>query len=1059
MAEFSSYNLATININNITNATKIDALRTFIRTLELDIVFLQEVENEQLSLPGFTVVCNVDHNRRGTAIALKEHIRFTHVEKSLDGRLVALRIQDTTLCNVYAPSGTVARAERERFFNGTIAYYLRHNTQHVILAGDFNCVLRQRDSTSANTSPALQATVQQLQLQDVWLKLHPNTDAPTYIVHNAASRLDRMYVSTGLCDRLRTAVTHACSFTDHKALTARICLPHLGREQGRGFWSLRPHLLTAENIEEFEIRWQYWTRQRRNFPSWLSWWMSYAKPKIKSFFRWKSREVFNIFNTEHQRLYAQLRLAYDNYYQNPAMLVTINRVKAQMLTLQRQFTQNFIRINETFVAGESLSTFQLGDRRRKKTSITELQNERGDQLRDALEIEQHMFRYFQSLYARGETRRDAEEGFETERAVPAQDEANIALMEEITVDELKNAIRTSQKRKSPGSDGLPVELYQRTFDVIYRELYCVMNEAMTNELPPEFADGTIVLIKKSGGDKSAKGYRPISLLNVDYKILSRVMKCRLERVLQTHRVLSEAQKCSNTGRSIFQATLSLKDRVAQLIARKQKAKLISFDMDHAFDRVSHEFLHQTLLSLGVNPAFVGWLSRVANVSSSRLLINGRLSQPFRIERSVRQGDPMSMLLFVVYLHPLLTRLERTCGGDLCVAYADDITIIATSTNTIRRIFSLFASYELLSGAKLNRQKTVAVDVGFIDGEPLMVPDVQTTDKVKVLGVIFTNSVRLMVKLNWDSLVSRIAQIIWMHSMRSLTLQQKVVLLNTFITAKVWYLSSIIPPQCVHTAKLAATMGTFLFRGLPARIPMQQLVRSRENGGLKLHLPSIKCRALLVNRHLSEMDSLPYYHSILAQNTPVPAEFPCLKLLSQQIPLLPDNIKQNPTSAQIHLFYLMQTEPPRVERNEPGRNWKRIWRNISTKKLTSKQRSDLYLLINEKTEHRRLMNIIGRNNDPNCQHCLRSIETLQHKFCECPRVAPAWSLVQRTVTTILGGWQRPTFDDLFRPTLVNIRETNRLRILKIFINYINFVNESVNNRIDVNEVEFILNLDN
>jgi exonuclease III len=55
MAEFSSYNLATININNITNATKIDALRTLIRTMELDIVFLQEVENEQLSLPGFNV--------------------------------------------------------------------------------------------------------------------------------------------------------------------------------------------------------------------------------------------------------------------------------------------------------------------------------------------------------------------------------------------------------------------------------------------------------------------------------------------------------------------------------------------------------------------------------------------------------------------------------------------------------------------------------------------------------------------------------------------------------------------------------------------------------------------------------------------------------------------------------------------------------------------------------------------------------------------------------------------------------------------------------------------
>ncbi|XP_065095817.1 uncharacterized protein LOC135717619 [Ochlerotatus camptorhynchus] len=467
MAEFSSYNLATININNITNATKIDALRSFVRTLQLDIVFLQEVENEELSLPGFNVVCNVDHARRGTAIALKDHIQFSHVEKNLDGRLIDLRVQNTTLCNVYAPSATAFRAERERFFNGTIAYYLRFNTQHVILAGDFNCVLRPSYSTSANSSPALQATVRQLQLHDIWLKLYPTSPAPTYVTHNAASRLDRMYVSAGLCEHLRSAATH-------------------------------------------------------------------------------------------------LRLAYDAYYQNPTMLVTINRVKAQMLMLQRRFAQNSIRLNETFVAGESLSIFQLGDRRRNKTTITELQNERGEQIQGSLEIEQHMFRYFRDLYAAGEARQVGEEKFINERVVPENDETNDALMAEITIDDLK-----SQKRKSPGTDGLPVEFYLRTFDVIYWELYFVINEAMTNELPSEFTAGTIVLVKKRGGDGTARAYRPISLLNVDYKILSRVMKARLERVLQIHRVLSDAQK----------ATLSLKDRVAQLIAKKQKGKLISFDLE------------------------------------------------------------------------------------------------------------------------------------------------------------------------------------------------------------------------------------------------------------------------------------------------------------------------------------------------------------------------------------------------------------------------------------------------------------------------------------------------
>ena len=111
--ELISYNIATINLNTITNATKLNALRTFAQTMELDIILMQEVENAQLFIPGYNIICNVDHTRRGTAIALKEYIRFSNVEKSLDGRLIAIRIADTTICNIYAPSGTALRAVRE----------------------------------------------------------------------------------------------------------------------------------------------------------------------------------------------------------------------------------------------------------------------------------------------------------------------------------------------------------------------------------------------------------------------------------------------------------------------------------------------------------------------------------------------------------------------------------------------------------------------------------------------------------------------------------------------------------------------------------------------------------------------------------------------------------------------------------------------------------------------------------------------------------------------------------------------------------------------------------
>lgn len=327
--DFLTYNIASININTISNHTKLNALNNFVRTLNLDIVFLQEVENDQLAIPGFNLVCNVDQERRGTAIALKQHIRFSHVERSLDGRLICLRVNETTtLCNIYAPSGTQHRAYRENFFNGTLAHYLRQATEYVILGGDFNSVIHTKDATGDNNySLALKNATQQLQLLDAWDTLKPNRVEFTYVTYNSASRIDRFYVSSNLRHQLRDADVHVCSFTNHKALTTRICLPNLGREPGRGFWSIRPHILSADNIEEFQEKWTYWTRHRRNFTSWIQWWVSYVKPRIRSFFRWKSREKYMEFHQQHQELYAQLRRAYDAYYQDRTVLSLINRIR------------------------------------------------------------------------------------------------------------------------------------------------------------------------------------------------------------------------------------------------------------------------------------------------------------------------------------------------------------------------------------------------------------------------------------------------------------------------------------------------------------------------------------------------------------------------------------------------------------------------------------------------------------------------------------------------------------------------------------------------------------
>lgn len=1045
-----SYTIATININTIASQTKLNAFHNFVRTLNIDILLLQEVEDKDMVIPGYNVVTNVDYSRRGTAIAVKQHITISHIERSLDTRLIVLRVNNSvTLCNVYAPSGTQQRSQREYFFNNTLSYYLREATEHIVLGGDFNSVINARDATgNSNFSTALRFTVQQLQLVDVWDSLNNSQMGHTYITHNSSSRLDRIYVSTGLRSHLREANSHVCSFTNHKALTLRVCLPHLGREHGRGFWSIRPQILSEENITEFEHKWNYWLRQRRHYTTWMDWWITYTKGKIVSFFRWKSKEEYDNFHREHLRLYNQLQAAYDEYFGNPQIITTIHRIKGQMLRLQRRFSDTFFRLNETRIAGEPLTAFQLGEKRRKRTIINHLTTENNEVLSESNQIEEHVFNYFQRLYTEGEN--DVGDDFECDRVIPANNPANENCMVEISTGEIFQAIKSSAARKSPGCDGIPVEFYAKTFDIIHRQLNLIFNEALSGTFPNKFVEGVIVLAKKKDTGSSVKSYRPISLLNTDYKLFSRIIKARLELTMQENDILSSAQKCSNSKHNIFQATLSIKDRIAFLKERKLRGKLISFDLDHAFDRVDRRFLFRTMETLGFNTNMIALLKKIGQLSTSRIVVNGHLSPSFPIQRSVRQGDPIAMHLFVLYIHPLIKKLERICDGpeDLVSAYADDVTIITTSVGKIERVKAAFELFELRAGAKLNYTKTFAIDIGLVNNSNrLMLPWLQTVDTVKVLGIKFANSVRLMSKLNWDPLVSKFAQQLWMHRSRTLTLQQRIILLNTWISSRIWYVSSVVAISNVHVAKITSLMGSFIWNGQSIRVPIQQLALPIEQGGLKLQLPVFKCKALLLSRHLNEMEFMPFYRSFLqhVQNPPdlqtVPTNCPCLKTIILEYSYLSDATRANPVASVLHSSLVRTSEPAKVMRDNPTLDWKRIWRNIGDRRLSSSERNLYYLLVNHKFAYRALLFRMQRVDSPSCDSC-NVLEDLQHKLSTCARVRTAWTVLQTKIRSITFN-RSFSFDELLAPELKRVNINEKLLILRSFIQYVMFISTDDN----------------
>ena len=300
----------------------------------------------------------------------------------------------------------------------------------------------------------------------------------------------------------------------------------------------------------------------------------------------------------------------------------------------------------------------------------------------------------------------------------------------------------------------------------------------------------------------------------------------------------------------------------------------------------------------------------------------------------------------------------------------------------------------------------------------------------------------MSKSNWDEVVGKFSRLIFLHSSRSLTLLQKVAFLNIFALSKVWYLASILATTNAHTAKLTSIMTTFLWRGLPARIPIHQLARPHEHGGLNLHLPVFKCKSLFINRHLKQMDYMPYYKTILQDNfssANMPTNCPCLRLLKHHLPLIPAVILRNHSAESIYHHYVESTETPKVERENPTIDWRRAWLNVlRERELSSQQKSLLFVFVNEKVAHRRLMFIIRRADGENCEHCPEPVETVEHKFAICPRVADAWVLLQQLISSLLPGRRLFTFRDISRPTLNSVPKRVKPELLKLIANYVHFI---------------------
>ena len=177
--------------------------------------------------------------------------------------------------------------------------------------------------------------------------------------------------------------------------------------------------------------------------------------------------------------------------------------------------------------------------------------------------------------------------------------------------------------KSPGPDGLTTEFYHTFWTELADDLCAVYNYAHEQEqLPDTQATSILRLLFKKGKRRHLKNWRPIALLNTDYKILSTTIANRLKPTLS--QVIGEQQTCGIPGRTIFETTMALRNIVHDVKTRGANGILISLDQEKAFDRVNRPFLEKIMKKLNYGPSFLSWIQTLYAGANCKIINNGHL---------------------------------------------------------------------------------------------------------------------------------------------------------------------------------------------------------------------------------------------------------------------------------------------------------------------------------------------------------------------------------------------------------------------------------------------------
>jgi ribonuclease HI len=768
------------------------------------------------------IYSKLPHTQNAAGIAIVLNKESTNVEdikthEIVPGRALMIDLnwhasERISLLAIYAPNRSMN--ENKQFWEQLHTFFRgNRRLKPDIILGDFNFVeeamdrlpmrMRENEESAADTFDLLKAD---LQLMDGWRQTFPSSLAFTFYRKSDGqqSRLDRIYCKSKRFDSTFEWKIQTTGIpTDHRMVSMKISCES-GPNMGPGRWVWPQHIIGDKELTEF-IRKKGLKfvedldklekenmRSNSNNPQTL--WSTFKKVIISEA-RERAKIVIPKLSREIQRTEHDLVKAGENQsISEDERLIQMALLTEKLIKLEmRRHKANRMsaRANVALLS-ETISKFwtNMNKAKNPKAIIPRLKTlDSNEESPSYVKYSKGMANLAKDYHEHLQQNKDPVDEQAREEAIASVlGRINVHILEEdvpdlkakLDVSEVMEALELSANGSSPGLDGITYEVWKalneqfakdekegkEAFDIL-TSLSRVYNDIEVHGMVKgtDFSESWMHPLYKKNDKSDIANYRPISLLNTDYKIMTKALSIKLAKIAPS--IIHPNQAGFIPGRQIYDQ-IWLSKLIIHLAEISETNGALALDQEKAYDKIKHDYLWRTLRAYGIPEEFIGTVQALYSDAYTTVIINGvKCSLPFKVIRGVRQGDPLSCLLFDIAIEPLAEAIRQSdLQGFLLPSkqqpikttlFADDTTVFLSEMDDFGGLTKILDEWCMAAGAKFNINKTEIIPIGshthrdllrthrYINGrEGTKIPDhikiAKEGEPIRSLGALIGNNV-------------------------------------------------------------------------------------------------------------------------------------------------------------------------------------------------------------------------------------------------------------------------------------------------------------------------------